>query len=453
AARSETFVARSLAWSAPVFLLPTVWFTFGRGPVAAIIVGLTAALAIDSRRLQLVTVALLLTPFATLALWLSAREPDLNRRTAALGTAAEEGHRLALWLLLLAVAAGIAGAAFHLLAPRVHVRRRIRRAYALALVAIAVAAVAVSFAQYGSPQRLVSRGYHSFTGETAHIAPNADLSQRFLSLGNRARLDQWRVAVDDFRAHPWLGSGAGTYEEAWNKDRPAPAWKVRDAHSLYLEVLGELGPIGLSLLVLTLLVPVVVAVRVRRHPLAPFALAAFVAYLFHAGVDWDWEMPAVTLAAVICGAALVVAARKDEDARILTRRTRIAGLTVTVALTAFAFVGLMGNLALASSRHAAAGADWQKSEAQARKAMRWAPWSSEPWRLLGEAQYARHDFASARVSFHKALAKDPNSWLLWADLATASSPGTWRAPARRALALNPLAPELGEMRAELKGRP
>ena len=35
------------------------------------------------------------------------------------------------------------------------------------------------------------------------------------------------------------------------------------------------------------------------------AAGGYVAFLFHAGVDWDWEMPAVTVAGLFCGAALL----------------------------------------------------------------------------------------------------------------------------------------------------
>jgi len=80
------------------------------------------------------------------------------------------------------------------------------------------------------------------------------------------------------------------------------------------------------------------------------------------------------------------------------------------------------------------------------------PWSSDPWRLQGEAQYVQGNFDAARANFRKAIDKDPNNWLLWADLATVATHGTWRAPARRALALNPLAPELAEFRKALGGK-
>ena len=40
-----------------------------------------------------------------------------------------------------------------------------------------------------------------------------------------------------------VGSGAGTWERYWNRDRPS-AGTVRNVHNLYLEALATLGIIG-----------------------------------------------------------------------------------------------------------------------------------------------------------------------------------------------------------------
>ena len=45
--------------------------------------------------------------------------------------------------------------------------------------------------------------------------------------------------------------------------------------------------------------------------LAAGPLAALVTYLVHSPLDWDWEMPAVTLIAVVL-AGLVIAAGDPE---------------------------------------------------------------------------------------------------------------------------------------------
>src|SRR5919201_1930224 len=91
--------------------------------------------------------------------------------------------------------------------------------------------------------------------------------------------------------------------------RPA-RWKVRNAHNLYLETLAELGPVGLGVLVVALGLPLAAAVRARRRALAGAAAGAYVAFVVHASVDWDWQMPAVPVTAPFCRAPLPPATRR-----------------------------------------------------------------------------------------------------------------------------------------------
>lgn len=127
------------------------------------------------------------------------------------------------------------------------------------------------------------------------------------SLGDRP--SYWRVATSDVVRHPVLGSGAGSFDDVWYANRPIAA-SVRDAHSLYLEVLAELGPAGLVLLLGVLAPPVVAIVRRRGTGITPIAAAAYTAFLVHAGLDWDWEVPATTLVGLACGVALLVSVRR-----------------------------------------------------------------------------------------------------------------------------------------------
>ena len=142
----------------------------------------------------------------------------------------------------------------------------------------------------------------------------------------------WHVAWRQYEAHPWLGSAAGTFDEYWLRWRTVPSY-ARDAHSLYLETLAELGPLGLALLLAALLLPLLALGR-RRDPLLATAAAGYVAYLIHAAVDWDWELPAVTVAGLMCGMALLVAARRDAPELGGRARASLAAIAFGVAILA-----------------------------------------------------------------------------------------------------------------------
>src|SRR5262249_14134674 len=122
------------------------------------------------------------------------------------------------------------------------------------------------------------------------------------ALGDRPTY--WQAAVADSRAHPLVGSGAGSFQVEWLPYN-ATSGSVLNAPNLYLETLAELGPLGLALLVGALLVPLGVAVRSRKHPAAVIGCGAYVVFLAHAAVDWDWQVPAVTVAALLSAVAVM----------------------------------------------------------------------------------------------------------------------------------------------------
>jgi O-antigen ligase len=119
----------------------------------------------------------------------------------------------------------------------------------------------------------------------------------------------WHVAWQETAEAPIVGHGAGTFERAWLEEQPIPVF-VLDAHSLYLETLAELGLVGFILLVSLLAPPLIGAFRGASAS----AAGAYVAFLIHAGVDWDWEMPAVTVAGLFCGAVLLRRSHENEAA-------------------------------------------------------------------------------------------------------------------------------------------
>jgi hypothetical protein len=154
------------------------------------------------------------------------------------------------------------------------------------------------------------------------------------------RASYYRVAWhDEYVHHPLLGSGAGTFALYWARSgHVASRGGALDVHSLYLETLAELGPLGLVLLLATLLYPLRAALAYRRVPYVPAAASAYVAFLLHAGLDWDWEMPVVVVAALSCAAAVVSSA--IPRARPLGTPLRAAVLVMAVVLGGFAIAGV-----------------------------------------------------------------------------------------------------------------
>jgi len=123
-------------------------------------------------------------------------------------------------------------------------------------------------------------------------------AERLVSVQSN-RYGYWRVAAGVFADHPVAGVGSGAFAVEWLQRREIEEG-VRDAHSLYLETAAELGLVGL--LALALFLGGIVAAA-RRGP--PTLVAVLVAFALHAGLDWDWELPALTLTALLVAAKLL----------------------------------------------------------------------------------------------------------------------------------------------------
>lgn len=445
AARARTALGRAAAASTLALLLPTVYFTFSRGAWVALAAGLLTVLVADPRRVQLATAALATFPLPLVGVAVASQSRGLTRLDAELAAATDDGRTLA--LLLVVLAAGAAAAAYGLAIAEQHYEppAHVRRGWGATLAVAAGVLLLLVFARYGSPDDIARRAYDGFKQPPPVIRSN--LNERLFSFSNAGRISEWNVALDQWREAPVTGTGAGTYEQHWLRDRERGS-KVRDAHSLYLEVLGELGVVGLALLAAALAIPLSAGVRSRHHRIFPAAFGAYVAYVVHAGVDWDWEIPAVTMPALACGCALLVA-RRRAPGRPPAMRARAGAAAVLVAVALAGVVVTLGNNAIEDAGEAVRTEQWAVAAERAREARRWAPWSPEPLRRLGQVQVARGRYAAAERNLRAAIAKDPRNWELWFDLALATLPPAQIAAMDRALELNPLSPELQEYEREV----
>jgi O-antigen ligase len=202
-------------------------------------------------------------------------------------------------MLAILVVLGVAAAAATWLVARAEASGRLSPAHLVlprwAPVAAAVGVVVVAAVVVGVAAS--DRGHSAVAGASA---------QRLSSLESN-RYDYWKVALGDgFAKQPLRGVGAGGFAVLWLEHRNVSE-RAKVAHSLYVETLAELGIVGFAFLLMFLAGVAIAAARAwRRDPvLAAGPAAALVVWGTHSAIDWDWEMPTLTLIALVLAGALI----------------------------------------------------------------------------------------------------------------------------------------------------
>lgn len=444
ASEREPSVVRVVGAAALPILAITLYFTFSRGGLGVAIIGVVVYLVIARPR-ALISAILAAGPPIALAL-ASAYDADLlagDRPTAA--AAAAQGVDVAQVLVACVAAAAVLRV---LLLPADERLRRLRVAdstrrtagMALALAAAVVAVVALTAFDAGG--KVIDR-VEGFT-EEGTPSETDDFRGRFTSSRNNGRIEQWEVAFAGFRERPVLGDGAGAFVHRWNRERPNDL-KVVDAHSLYLETLAELGIVG-GLAVLVTLATLLggFAVRARgehRHVYAAL-LAAGVAWAVHAGVDWDWEMPAVTLWLFALGGMALARTESAAGGPAPGRFMRVALATGCLALLATPALMALSQGDMNRAVTAFKDGDCGTASSAAVSAAKLVSVRPEPYVILGYCNSRAGDHELAIEMFRTAIAREPESWDSYYGLAlvTAAAGRDPRRAAGTALALNPEEP-------------
>jgi hypothetical protein len=290
---------------------------------------------------------------------------------------------------------------------------------------------------------LVSTKYHEFT-DRSNTSPAIGESRVF-SARPEGRFDLWHVALDSYRENELHGTGAGTYVLSWERNRPDET-RVQNAHSLYLEVLGELGIVGLLLLLVALaLILGAFAYRARGPDRALFAaiLAAGLAWAVHAGVDWDWQMPAVTLWLFALGGAALARSLRSRRHRYRSDWRRFAvrfGGVLACLLVAIVPARLAVSQArLDSALGAMNDGHCGTAEADAKSSLAATGERPTPYVVIAYCDMRLGRYGAAIVAVRRALERDPGDWELSYYLAVARAGAGLdpRAAAQRAARLNP----------------
>ncbi len=439
---------RIVASIALVILAPSLYFTFSRGSVAALACGIGVMLAVSPRRLATLGSLAFLVPAPAVAVVIASQQYGLTNQSTGLARAIDDGRSMTLWIVVLAAAAAISALLLATVETRVALAPRSRRLVGVA-VGVAIVALATGVLMLaGGPLSVAQRATDRFdlppqqSEDDPPQQSEDDLNNHFLNFSGSGRVDLWRVAVAAYRTSPAMGVGAGSFERYWQRDEDAK-FKARDAHSLYLETLAELGPLGLATLLTAFGLVVGCAVESRRHPIVPAAIGAFGVYAVHAGIEWDWELTGVTLAAFLAGAPAVIATRRTAMVRLrLPARLAMGALTMSVALAAS--IGYVSNRALERGGDALDQGNARLALDDAETAERWAPWSPYPPTVRGEALLGLGRRQAAEDAFRQAIAEDPRYWRAWLGLAVASSGTQRRKALDRASRLYPNSREIYE---------
>jgi hypothetical protein len=297
-------VLRAAAAAGAVPLVVGVYLTFSRGALAATAAGLVVLLALAPTFTQLRAVAIAVEA-GIIGCAIAAASPAV--RTLHGSHPATQGA-----LVLVALVAMMALAAtVQRWAVRVERDERTRlgrlalpRHHGWVAAALVAAMLVVPVAVAAGQDAPSSASDPRFGASTSRLAST-----------DSPRYHYWKVAIDAFADAPVKGIGAGGFAVRWLEDRPV-LQPAKDAHSLEIETLAELGIVGGVLLAL-LGAGVVLSARdvIRRDAGGAARIAgpaaALAAYTFHASIDWDWEMPALTLVGVALAGALLAAASDD----------------------------------------------------------------------------------------------------------------------------------------------
>ena len=328
----------------------------------------------------------------------------------------------------------------------------------IALAAVAVALiVGASTAQdrVGSPVSWAAQKWEAFKTND-----NTGQEQsRYLSASGSGRITLWQVAWDDFISNPVLGVGTHNYEATYYQNREQSYGFVRQPHSLPLEVLAERGAIGGLLFFGFLAVCLAAGLWKRFRNLGSEgkaqvgAITASLTYWFvHSSAEWFWQMPAVTLPAVVYLAMLVTPWSRSEDVIVARWPLRLAGAAIAVAA-----IATIVPLYLASNYLAwSATMNPRTGLEMVEKARNFDPVDSRLPQREAELALQSGDWSRVEESYREAIRLNPEHYGSYALLALffekRGQPDKALPLYRKASSLNPLDEELDSKVEELETR-
>jgi O-antigen ligase len=454
--------SRLAALAALYVLLLCLGMTYSRGGLLALAVAVAVVTVLGAARLRGLAVLGVAIAATTPVLALAFSRPALKAIDVPLDERVPDGIVLGLVMAGCLLALLIAGWGLLRLQERTpwsEERTQLvwRGLAATAAVAGVFALGGVATAE-GGPSGFVDRAWEEFTKTSQDKVSDP---ARIVSSNSGNRWVWWEEAAGAWWDRPLGGWGAGSFPVTHKLYRDVELG-VAQPHSMPLQFLAETGLVG-ALLVMSAIGLLLHAALQRVRNMAPgreretavALFAAAVAWLVHGLVDWDWDIPGVTVP-VLVFLGVLVARRPPATTPVvgLSRAEgavgpRAAALGLACVLLGLAIVSA-GLPALADSKASAALAvsndasprELQDAAAQADLAARLDPTAIRGLLAAAAIEQGRDRLLDARRYLLQAVRRQPHSSAAWErllrlTLSTADRPGA-KAAARRLLELDPI---------------
>jgi hypothetical protein len=446
ATSARTLAGRALGAAALPVVVLGLGLTVSRGGILAALVGVIVFYALIPDRLPRLATGLVAAAGGA-AVMLELLHLAGVRDASKMAAPAGQRHSMLLVLVLVCLAVGVAQIGFTLAARRFQrprrliVSRRGAEGIAVLLLAAVAAAVIVVIAT-GTDNRL----WQEFKRPNSAAAGNQ--YSRLLSIAGSHRYQYWQVAVAAFHTSPWKGIGPGTFQFYWSQHNSLAEF-VRNAHSLWIETLAELGIIGLALIGGFFVLALVAGTRRALGALAPerlaiaTAVAGVAAFCAAAAFDWVWQIGVMPLIAMLLIAAALGGDAERETIRPGRRRLVTQAALVVVALVAVwaIVVPLSATVEVRSSQAAALAGHFRTALSDAATAQTIEPAAASPRLQRALILEQVGDIASASQAIAQAETRERTNWRIWlvaTRIATESDrPALALADYRRARALDP----------------
>jgi O-antigen ligase len=438
-AHARTRAGRALAVAAVPLPALALFLTSSRGGVLALAIGLVVLVAAGPARARVLAgLAIGGGAAAVLIALADSRSAFVDARLHATG-AAGQGHEMLAAAILVAAAAG----ALRFAVDRPLGALRVPRALSAAVVGLVVVAAVVGLAASHPGRRI-----EDFKKPPA--APGSQhgfVARHLASAEGSGRYQFWKAGIEAFRDEPLRGQGAGSYAEWWARKGDI-AYYIRNAHSLFVETLAELGLLGGLALLVFFAAALAGGIRARtREPAAAgVALAALLCGVASAAIDWTWQLPGAFAPVVVAAAVLAGPALRADPGPARGGALRAATIAVGCLAVLAGGILLVGEVKLGDSRAAVRGGDLSAAAGDAHDAAAVEPWAAAPRLQLALVRERAGDLAGARRAVREAIDRDPDRFEIWlVDTRLATRAGdipAARRGLRRMHALSPRSPLL-----------